>query len=243
MSSETHKRQCTGVWLPVEVLDDESLIPTDKILLVEIDSLRGENNEGCFASNEYLGRHVNLSPRGVETAIRRLKDKGLIYQVKFDGRRRWLKVVWPNVMHMLPDGDSSLRLEAGAEPAQERAIYRSDKEKEEANASLSAKEEFLDLWNTIAPSPCALLVGRRVTAYKTRMSQPYFRDNWRAAIERMRGSDFLQGKNNRGWKATIDWFLKPDSVAKIMEGKYDNRTNTNKKTTLTDEDYAKDDRD
>ena len=28
------------------------------------------------------------------------------------------------------------------------------------------------------------------------------------------------GKNDRGWKADIEFFLRPDSIAKILEGKY-----------------------
>jgi hypothetical protein len=32
------------------------------------------------------------------------------------------------------------------------------------------------------------------------------------------------GVNDRGWKADIDWFLKPESVMKIIEGKYTQKT-------------------
>jgi len=30
----------------------------------------------------------------------------------------------------------------------------------------------------------------------------------------------LLGENDRAWTATIDWFLRPDSVDKILEGQY-----------------------
>jgi hypothetical protein len=36
-------------------------------------------------------------------------------------------------------------------------------------------------------------------------------------------SDFLCGKNDRGWRADFDFFIKPETHIKIMEGKYDNR--------------------
>ena len=31
---------------------------------------------------------------------------------------------------------------------------------------------------------------------------------------------FLVGDNDKGWRADLDWFLRPDSVTKILEGKY-----------------------
>ena len=34
-------------------------------------------------------------------------------------------------------------------------------------------------------------------------------------------SPFCLGAGSRGWKADIDWFLRPDTVTRIMEGKYD----------------------
>lgn len=40
-------------------------------------------------------------------------------------------------------------------------------------------------------------------------------------------SDFLNGKNDRGWVATFDWLMKPNNFVKVLEGNYDN-TSANK---------------
>lgn len=40
---------------------------------------------------------------------------------------------------------------------------------------------------------------------------------------RISTSDFCRGKNERGWVATFDWLLQPDTAIKVLEGKYDNR--------------------
>jgi hypothetical protein len=37
-------------------------------------------------------------------------------------------------------------------------------------------------------------------------------------------SDFLCGVNDRGWKASFDWIMKPENLVKILEGNYDNKT-------------------
>jgi hypothetical protein len=37
-------------------------------------------------------------------------------------------------------------------------------------------------------------------------------------------SDFLNGKNDKAWKADFEWILRPTNFIKIMEGKYKNHT-------------------
>ena len=43
------------------------------------------------------------------------------------------------------------------------------------------------------------------------------------AIENIRQSSFLMGKNDRGWEITFDWFVKPNNFPKVLEGNYNNR--------------------
>ncbi len=47
---------------------------------------------------------------------------------------------------------------------------------------------------------------------------------WVEVVKRMSESNFCNGKNDRGWLATFDFFLKGDTHLKVLEGKYDNRT-------------------
>lgn len=76
----------------------------------------------------------------------------------------------------------------------------------------------------------ARITTKRQAALKARWRDPWWRDNWRAALDRGSGSAFLRGANERGWVIDFEFFLKPDSVAKILEGKYDNRTGTQRPT-------------
>lgn len=43
------------------------------------------------------------------------------------------------------------------------------------------------------------------------------------AIEKIKNSDFLQGKNGKGWTITFDWFVLPSNFPKVLEGNYDNK--------------------
>ena len=40
------------------------------------------------------------------------------------------------------------------------------------------------------------------------------------AIQSIKHSDFLQGKNNRNWVVTFDWFICPNNFIKVLDGNY-----------------------
>lgn len=44
-----------------------------------------------------------------------------------------------------------------------------------------------------------------------------------SAIENIKRSDFLQGKNNRNWTITFDWLVLPNNFPKVLEGNYTNK--------------------
>jgi hypothetical protein len=46
---------------------------------------------------------------------------------------------------------------------------------------------------------------------------------WLKLIDKVAASEFLRGRNERGWVCTFDWILKPDNALKIMEGQYDRK--------------------
>lgn len=70
------------------------------------------------------------------------------------------------------------------------------------------------------------LTDKRRKAMQARWRDSWWRDHWREALERAGPSAFLRGGNDRGWVIDLEFFLRPDTVAKILEGKYDNRAGT-----------------
>jgi hypothetical protein len=117
-------------------------------------------------------------------------------------------------------------------PAQKRAGLSAG-----ADARVAAKEaeaEFLTAWNGL-PSPFSHIAEwnqKRKTAFKARNGEPYFRNNWRAALEHMTGSLFCRGGGPHGWIADVEFFLRPGSVTKILEGKYDGFNQTAKQPAV-----------
>jgi len=84
------------------------------------------------------------------------------------------------------------------------------------------ESEILKDWNeTLGKS--ARLTAKRAKAIKVRLGEQWWRENWREALGKIPDSPFLMGDNDTGWTANIDFFLKPDTVTKILEGKYDGK--------------------
>lgn len=83
-------REFKGVWIPKQIWLDERLNMLEKGILTEIDSLDNEEN-GCFASNEYLAKFCQCSETKVSTAIKKLIELDYLYVKNFDGRIRILK--------------------------------------------------------------------------------------------------------------------------------------------------------
>lgn len=84
--------------------------------------------------------------------------------------------------------------------------------------------QFVERWNSTTLPKCLEITRKRITSISQRLENPFFKDNWEQALEKIKVSSFCNGQNDRKWKATIDWFIRPDTVTKIMEGAFDNRS-------------------
>jgi len=84
------QRDFKGVWIRKDIYLAEELSWTQKILLVEIDSL--DKGEGCFASNKYFGQFLHKSEGQIANAISELRKKGWLIDRKFDGRKRYISL-------------------------------------------------------------------------------------------------------------------------------------------------------
>jgi hypothetical protein len=63
-----------------------------------------------------------------------------------------------------------------------------------------------------------LYIQNRARKIRKRLADAFWREHWREGIERIAKSDFAKSGGQHGWRATLDWFLGGDSLAKILEG-------------------------
>jgi hypothetical protein len=101
-----------------------------------------------------------------------------------------------------------------------------DKTEQDTQISFEASD-LVKLWNGTCKS---LSKVDRLTDKRKVHSTQRIKDNpdpsyWMQVAERIEASDFCRNAapSSKGWKADFDWFIKPDTHIRVMEGKYDNR--------------------
>lgn len=82
-------------------------------------------------------------------------------------------------------------------------------------------EAIVEAWNAVAPTRCKKLTDDRRRTLSARLRDAWWRENWRHGLARLPEARFLNGENDRGWKADFDWFLKPNSLVRLLETRYD----------------------
>lgn len=65
--------------------------------------------------------------------------------------------------------------------------------------------------------------GRRMEYIRSR-AREYSKEDLAIVVRKAAASDFLNGKNKKGWKADFTWIFRPNNFPKILEGNYDNET-------------------
>lgn len=70
------ERAFKGIWIPKEIWLSKDLTMQEKIMLVEIDSL--DNEDGCFATNQYLADFFDISKTRVSIVLNNLVEKGYL---------------------------------------------------------------------------------------------------------------------------------------------------------------------
>lgn len=99
-----------------------------------------------------------------------------------------------------------------------------DKEEDKKEIKKIDYNGIKDAYNSLCPSLPSVrtLSDARKKAIKARLNT-YTVENLHEAFKKAEASDFLKGKNESNWQADFDWILKDANLAKILDGKYDNR--------------------
>jgi len=115
-----------------------------------------------------------------------------------------------------------------------------EKEVGEAKASLVeiSTSEVMKSWNDFCFlygfNPIRFITGKRKTALRERLrDNKAFLADFQKALECILQSDFCRGNNDRQWTADFDWLMRPDTVTKLLEGKYSNNRNNNIQASIS----------
>lgn len=86
---------------------------------------------------------------------------------------------------------------------------------------------LLEIWNqgcgTLAKA--RELNDKRETAARARIKEKPDPEYWRDVVKKISESDWCNNRaqNSKGWEATFDWLLQPDTHLRVLEDKYKSR--------------------
>lgn len=129
--------------------------------------------------------------------------------------------------------DSKPIASAMAKPSQKDGIEPLTLSSNEDRSAKADVDMAVEAYNSIAKplgwTSCDKLTPKRRAGLKARMGEGGGLIGWKAAMQRAGRSPFLRGETGRGsghesWRPSIDFFLRPDSFAKLTEGGYDGPT-------------------
>lgn len=135
---------------------------------------------------------------------------------------------YPPVPHQFPTGSEN-------PPQMEDGGWREGVKEEEPNGSLSFHndepkpvDELSAAFNAYNASAeevgwpkAQKFTQERRSALRARLKDVGGLTGWTEAMAKARASPHLTGQNDRGWTASLDFFLSKKSFTKLMEGNYD----------------------
>lgn len=91
MHEPTPNMRCTGLFIPIEILDCPDLTLLEKMLLALIDGYYSEEHGGCYASNGHLANKLAVQENTIVKALIKFRKLGMIEDVSFNGRIRVIR--------------------------------------------------------------------------------------------------------------------------------------------------------
>ena len=85
-------------------------------------------------------------------------------------------------------------------------------------------QQIADMFNDTCVSfpRVKTLNENRKRAIRARL-KTYTEDDFKLLFQKAESSSFLKGSNSRNWSANFDWLIKDSSMAKVLEGNYDDK--------------------
>lgn len=178
-----------------KITTDEELSYSERITLITM-YLQSRDSK-CYLQSNDLADMLNKNARQMYKELKTLEDLKYIEKVIENGER----------YYSLKELDASFYADNADKP--KRYNYK----------------KVVDCFNEVAEKTVGIsrvlkLTNKRKEKLKKRLDE-IGEDEFIKAFDCIKESDFLQGKNNNGWRVSFDWLIENDTNAvKVLEGKY-----------------------
>ena len=176
-----------------------------------------------------LSSQLGISIRNVRTAIKHLKKTGEV-TVKVTNKFSIITIEnWDKFQVYERSSDSQSDNQSGSQVTVNRQSSDNIKEYKEiknirreedirSDASVPDMEHVQEIFNNTCLffKPCTVITKTRSDKIKKLLKQFSFEDI-KEVFDKANKTDFLQGKNDRGWSASFDWLIEIDNFVKVKE--------------------------
>ena len=241
----------TDIFDDEKMLLIESLPEADSIIVIwfKLLCLAGKmNNSGVFMMNnriaytdKMLATIFRRKEATVQLALKTFEQFGMVEILdgvitipnwgkhqnldQLESKKEYMK----NYMREYREKQKQLSCKTNCKTNSKANVSEADKEedknkKENKNIDYEA---IKDAFNSFCPSLSSVksMSEARKKSIRARLNSYTIEDIYEA-FRKAEASEFLKGKNNRNWQANFDWIIKDANMAKILDGNYDNKNNT-----------------
>ena len=108
---------------------------------------------------------------------------------------------------------------------------KNERMKEYIDTDVSIKQHsiqsIIDAWNQLEPYGIKMIYrinqGSKLYTSLIALIEQFGEEKVIQAVDKVKQSDFLQGKTDTRFSLNFDWFINPNNFVKVLEGKYDER--------------------
>lgn len=188
-----------------------------------------EIKRGSFVSSlAKLSEETNLSVREIRTAIKHLESTGEVTSKKYN---KFSVFTVNNYCSYQSSDTQSDKQPTSNRQASDNNRRREERKKEYIDTNVSIKQHsiqsIIDAWNQLEPYGIKMIYrinqgSKRCTSLIALLEQ-FGEEKVIQAVDKVKQSEFLQGKTDTRFSLNFDWFINPNNFAKVLEGKYDER--------------------
>ncbi len=221
------KKGYRSIMLSERFLDDDkimSLKASEVLLYLSCLLVASQSNTGeCQVNAKLLSSHSRVKPGLISSCLRRLQSFQLLSYDFSD------TLIEPKLKEVKLREDKTKAKESEPDPVQVE-LELSDRTSNQASAT-GVADRLLRVWNENRGS---LKECRAFNSDRRRKAQARWREKpdeefWKSLVKSLATSGWHCGKNDRGWVASIDFILKPDTWVRHLEGSLGGRVKTEKR--------------
>jgi hypothetical protein len=206
-----------------------------------VDIKRGQ----VFAGRDYLAKVWRWSPQNVRTFLRFLASENMVEVNQSNGHYANVLTICNYEKYQTPEkvrNQSTNQSLTRAQPEPNQTTTRDTKDTIREDTPLPPKGaspgdalKAFHAYNETALR-CGLQQAAKLTPDRQRKIvarlKDYGLDGWTQALANIERSSFLTGKNDRGWRASLDFLVQAESFGKVHDGGYGNGRHTAAATVI-----------